>query len=99
MFLYEVILTWRFGQTLGKRMIGIRVRDVVDDRHPTLLRSLARVAMVTYLPTALFGIWLSSGARTLLNLAWGLVVAGSILLRPDGRGVHDLAARTRVVAA
>ena len=97
-FLYEVILTWRFGQTLGKRMIGIRVRDVVDNRPPTLLRSVTRVTMVTYLPTALFGTWLSSGARTLLILAWGLVLAGSILLRPDGRGLHDLAARTRVVA-
>lgn len=97
--MYEAVLTWRFGQTLGKRLLGIRARDVADDRPPTLVRSVARVAVVTGLPTSLVGIWLSAGAGTLLNLAWGLVLAGSVLLRPDGRGFHDLAARTRVVVA
>jgi len=96
--LYEVVLTWRFGQTLGKRMVGIRVRDVAENRAPTFLRSVARVGLVAYLPAALLGTWLDPGARTLLNLTWGLVMAGSVLLRPDGRGYHDLAARTRVVA-
>ena len=98
-FFYEALLTWRFGQTLGKRLLGIRVHDIVDARPPTLLRSVARVLVVTGPPPALVAIWLSADGERSLDLVWGLVLLGSVLLRPEGRGFHDLAARTRVVAA
>ncbi len=97
--LYEVVLTWRFGQTVGKRVLRVRVQDLVSHASPTLLQSVARVVVVTALPVALVGHRLGPETAMALDVVCALVLLGSVLARPDRRGLHDLAARTRVVSA
>ena len=96
---YEVVLTWRFGQTIGKRLLRVRVLDLVGKAPPTLLQSVARVVVVTALPIALIGNRLSPETAASLDAACGLVLLASVVLGPGRRGLHDLAARTTVVAA
>ncbi len=97
--LYEVVLTWRFGQTIGKRVLRVRVQDLVSEAPPALLQSVARVVVVTALPVALVGNRLGEETAMVLDVVCALVLLGSVLARPDRRGLHDLVARTRVVAA
>ncbi len=96
---YEVVLTWRFGQTVGKRALRVRVEDLVSGASPTLLQSVARVVVVTALPVALIGNRLSPDTAMFLDVTCALILLGSVMARPDRRGLHDLAARTRVVSA
>ena len=84
-FLYEVGLTARWGQTLGKRVVGIRVVGP-DGADPGWARATRRfllpfaAAMVPYV---------------------GLPLSLAVFLRaafvPDRRGFHDLFADTKVV--
>ncbi len=98
-FAYEVLLTWRFGQTVGKRLLKVRVRRLDTTGPPDLWHSTARAVVVTALPLALISDRLSSGTGMALDVGAGLVLLAFVLLRPDTRGLHDLAAGTRVVGA
>lgn len=44
--LYEVLMTWRYGATLGKRWLGIAVVRMADLAPPTFGQSLVRWASV-----------------------------------------------------
>ena len=45
LFLYEPVLVWRFGATLGHRAANLRIVDDVSDGPPTFWRSCARFAV------------------------------------------------------
>ncbi len=98
-FLYEVLLTWRFGQTVGKRFLKVRVRRLDAAGPPDLWHSGVRAAVVTALPLILVSDRLSPDTGMALDVGAGLVLLAFVLLRPDARGLHDLAASTRVVPA
>lgn len=98
-FLYEVLLTWRFGQTLGKWFLKVRVRRLETAGPPDLWHSAVRAVVVTALPLVLITDRLSPGAGMALDVGAALVLLAFVLLRPDTRGLHDLAAGTRVVPA
>ena len=69
----HVLLVWLSGQTLGMRVIGLRVVALSDQGPPGLVRAVART----------------------LPLLASLGLTG--FLTRDGRGLHDLAARSLVV--
>jgi len=41
-WLYSVLLHARYGQTLGKRAVGVKVLDISETRLPTLLQAFLR---------------------------------------------------------
>lgn len=81
-WLYETLLTARTGQTVGKRLVAIRVVSA-RDRPPDLGRSAVRS-----LPILLLAV----------PYLWVLCpVAYLWAIQPERRGLHDLVAGTRVV--
>ncbi len=98
-FLYEVMLTWWLGQTIGKRLLRVKVRTLGTPAPPDLWRSAVRTVVVTALPVVLISERLSSEVGVALDFGTAVVLLAFVLLRPDGRGLHDLAAGTRVVPA
>jgi len=76
------------GQTIGKRVVGIRIVNVVDERVPKLVTLLgARYGLVWFV--------------SLIPVVGGLFSLVDILLifRADRRCVHDHIAGTKVVLA
>jgi len=50
-WLYTVLLHARYGQTLGKRVVGVKVLDVSESRIPTLSQALLRDSVYIVLNT------------------------------------------------
>jgi uncharacterized RDD family membrane protein YckC len=48
-WMYSVILHWRYGQTLGKKVMGIKVLDISESRLPTFRQALTRDAIYVFL--------------------------------------------------
>jgi uncharacterized RDD family membrane protein YckC len=91
---YVALAVWnavwlhRYGQTIGKRLLGIRIVRGDGSRA-----SLGRIFALRYLPMALLG--------GLTGHPGGLVKLVDVLciFRDDRRCLHDLIADTRVVRA
>ena len=82
---YDVALTWKFGKTIGKAIVGIEVvqQDGETQKLPVLVwRALAKwiLLSIPYLSALVF-----------------LVLVGMLLFREDRRLIHDLLAKTDVV--
>jgi uncharacterized RDD family membrane protein YckC len=84
-FLVNTYLLKKHGQTVGKRLLGIRIADHPTDAVPPFRRLLLRT-VISFVPV-LFGI-----VGELLSLADTLFIFTS-----DRRCIHDWIARTRVV--
>lgn len=82
---YEVPQTVLYGRTLGKRVAGIRVRPLAEDRLPNWQEGLIRWAVM-----ALGGL-ICSGLFTLLDCLFPLWD------KPWQQALHDKAAKTIVV--
>jgi uncharacterized RDD family membrane protein YckC len=81
---YEPLLTARWGHTVGKHLARVRVVNVSTEQGPSLRQSAVRA-----LPILLLGVpflWLAVP----LTYVWAM-------FNDDRRGLHDLAAGTRVV--
>jgi uncharacterized RDD family membrane protein YckC len=93
--LYEVLGVWLFGQTAGKALVRTRVLDIATGERPAWPSAVIRwavpaaVGLISYL-----GTW-----GLVLGPIGQVVVYGGVLLPPNRRGLHDLAARTVVVLA
>ncbi|CAL9313440.1 RDD family protein [Streptomyces sp. SudanB52_2052] len=85
---YDTVLTARTGQTLGKKLMGLRVVDLDSAGTPSAQNALTRAAVL----------WLPS---TLCCPCLWLVVCGgwSFFNEPYKQGLHDKAAKTVVVSA
>ncbi|GAA3493037.1 hypothetical protein GCM10019016_001350 [Streptomyces prasinosporus] len=84
---YDTFLTARSGQTLGKRLLKLRVADLADGSTPSAQTSLTRAA-VLWLPFAFC-----------CACVWTVIAGGwSFFDRPYKQGLHDKAARTVVVS-
>ncbi|MHB9138566.1 MAG: RDD family protein [Victivallaceae bacterium] len=88
--LYWIVLEWRWsGQTVGKKLMGIRVKDVDGLNllfHQVVVRNLVRAA--DFLPLFYFAgalaAWLDPRSRRLGDLAAGtMVVVSSALPLPE----------------
>lgn len=86
---YDTLMTAKWnGQTLGKRMTGIRVAMLNDGSVPPTSAALMR-ALVLWLP-----------ALICCACLWPLLLLVLILVdKPYKQGLHDKAARTVVVSA
>ena len=84
--LWNAVWLHRYGQTIGKRLLGIRIVRGDGSRA-----SLGRIFALRYLPMALLG-GLGFHLGGLIRLADVLCI-----FRDDRRCLHDLIADTRVV--
>lgn len=85
MFLYMVPQNVRYGRTVGKRVLGIRIRMLAEDRNPRWSEATIRYA-VFGLGTAVAG-----GIFVLVDCLWPLWD------KPWAQALHDKAAKTVVV--
>ncbi|MFE6722065.1 RDD family protein [Streptomyces albidoflavus] len=80
---YDTILTARTGQTVGKRLMHLRVADLHNGATPSTQTSLIR-AVVLWLPFAFC-----------CACVWTIICGGwSFFDRPYKQGLHDKAAKT-----
>jgi uncharacterized RDD family membrane protein YckC len=82
---YEVPQLVRYGRTVGKRVAGIRVRPLAEDRLPTLKEAMIRWAV------AAAGNFVGGGLFILLDDLFPLWD------KPWKQTIHDKAAKTVVV--
>ncbi|MFF4958522.1 RDD family protein [Streptomyces sp. NPDC001222] len=80
---YDTVLISRSGQTIGKRLLNMRVANLADGSNPSVQASLIRAA-VLWLPFAFCCLCI-----------WTAICGGwSFFDRPYKQGLHDKAART-----
>jgi hypothetical protein len=92
--IYYLVLEGGSGASLGKRLMGLRVTSLADDRW--WLRVGLRTAVFN-VPTLVFmGAW-HVQADTLLSLLLTVLLFATARRRNGWTGVHDLLSRTRVV--
>ena len=84
---YDTFMTSSSGQTVGKRLLKMRVANLDNGATPSVQTSLARAA-VLWIPFAFccFCVW------TAISGGW------SYFDRPYKQGLHDKAAKTVVVS-
>jgi uncharacterized RDD family membrane protein YckC len=84
---YDTVLTARTGQTLGKKLLAMRVANLDNGATPSVQNALARAA-VLWIPFAFC-----------CACVWTAVCGGwSFFDRPYKQGLHDKAAKTVVVS-
>ncbi len=88
--LYEVILVRKWGQTLGKRILNIKVVRVTDGNLPDWTASLVRY-LLPVVPLLI--------PVPVVNIALSLTVYLVAVTNPLRRGWHDRAAGTLVIKA
>jgi uncharacterized RDD family membrane protein YckC len=91
---YVIGMTARWGRTVGKFAIEIRVVDALRRRPPTWRQSAARWAAVGWI--SIVAGWVGGGADRPLLLAQVAIYAPA-LWDARGRGLHDRVAGTLVV--
>ncbi|MEU1851854.1 RDD family protein [Streptomyces sp. NPDC019990] len=84
---YDTVLTARTGQTLGKRLLRMRVANLADGATPSVQNALMRAA-VLWIPFA----FCCACVWTAISGGW------SFFDRPYKQGLHDKAAKTVVVS-
>jgi uncharacterized RDD family membrane protein YckC len=84
---YSISLVYRFGQTFGKKMMGLRVVRMDGSRV-----TFARFFFLRYLPLGLIGMIPYIGSLVSL-------VDSVLIFRDSSRCLHDEIADTRVVTA
>jgi uncharacterized RDD family membrane protein YckC len=92
--LYIIVMTWRWGRTVGKFLIEIRVVDA-GRRRPNWRQSIVRWAAVGWIGIAAH--WFGGSANKALLIA-ELAIYVPVLFDPLGRGLHDRLAGTMVVS-
>ena len=96
--LYFVATTRLFGATLGKSILKLQT-TAADGESPLPLPRIVLRYMIVLAPFELNHIAMASEAWPAFIGVYvaGLVLGGSVLLQPEGRGLHDLAVGSRVV--
>jgi uncharacterized RDD family membrane protein YckC len=84
-FLYQVPQNVAWGQTLGKRVLGIRIRLLADDVNPRWPTAIVRWGTYTV------GVLVLSSLFAIVDYLWPLWD------KPWRQALHDKAARTIVV--
>lgn len=86
-FLYEWYMTKTTGQTVGKRLTGLRVAMLSDGSVPTTNAAAARAAIL----------WIPAFC---CSIFWFLIIGITVAFdRPYKQGLHEKAAKTVVVTA
>jgi uncharacterized RDD family membrane protein YckC len=86
------------GQTIGKWLVGTRIVRADNDEVPTLARTLGlRYGTLAIGPVATLAALILNGAILNVFIVFGLIDL-AFIVRRDRRCLHDLIARTKVVA-
>ncbi|WUH93347.1 RDD family protein [Streptomyces sp. NBC_00433] len=86
-FLYEWYMTKSTGQTVGKKLMGLRAAMLSDGSVPTTNSAAARAAIL----------WLPAFC---CSCFWFLIIGITVLFdKPYRQGLHEKAAKTVVVTA
>ncbi|HEX2192446.1 MAG TPA: RDD family protein [Acidimicrobiales bacterium] len=88
--LYEIVLIHSRGQTIGKRIVGVRVVRITDGTLPDWTASVVRY-LLPVVPVLV--------PVPVLNVALSLLIYLVAFVNPLRRGWHDRAAGTIVVKA
>jgi uncharacterized RDD family membrane protein YckC len=101
---YDWLCNARWGRTLGKCVVGIKVVHCGVARRPGVFRSLARKAIIFGVPTAVVGCQLVAvmmdrlaDALVVTMLVWTAIASALSLLLPTRRALHDYLSGTEVV--
>lgn len=103
--LYAIVLHYRFGQTFGKKLVGIKVLDVSETRLPSWRQAVLRdsvwlgLEVLALLLAVVDFVNLEGLGLVLVNasLLWTILEMATMLLSPKRRAIHDLLAGTVVV--
>jgi uncharacterized RDD family membrane protein YckC len=96
---YEILCVWRFGQTVGKRVVRIAVVTAGGAR-PSFVQSVLRYAVKTLQPLVALGRWFAFPTRlayAFAGMLWEVVLLVSIVSNGERRAIHDNVAGTWVV--
>ena len=86
------------GQTLGKWLVGTRIVGANNDEVPTLARTLGlRYGTLAIGVVATSAVLVLNGVILYVFVVFGLIDS-ALIFRRDRRCLHDLIARTKVVA-
>lgn len=86
------------GQTIGKWLVGTRIVRADNDDVPTLARTLGlRYSALALGPTASFSVLVLNPVISYAFIMVALIDI-ALIFRGDRRCLHDLIARTKVVA-
>jgi uncharacterized RDD family membrane protein YckC len=86
------------GQTIGKWLVGTRMVRADNEEVPTLARTLGlRYGTLAIGPVATLAVLVLNGVIPYALVVFGLLDI-ALIFRRDRRCLHDLIARTRVVA-
>ena len=86
------------GQTIGKWLVGTRIVRADNDEVPTLARTLGlRYGTLAIGPVATLAVLVLNGVIPYVLVVFGLIDS-ALIFRRDRRCLHDLIARTKVVA-
>ena len=109
-YTYSVLLHWKYGQTLGKKLCGVRVVDVGETRLLTLEQSFKRdmiPIMISVLGIVLWIFQLITGAMNVgwvaeiildsVGVIWFLLEIFTMLSNDKRRAFHDYLAGSVVV--
>jgi uncharacterized RDD family membrane protein YckC len=103
--LYVILMHWKFGATLGKMAMNLKVVDHGTEGAINLWQSTVReivpliVVLISFVELFVF----KSISFTLSNFAdnvnswWALIEIGTALFNPKRRALHDFMAKTIVV--
>ncbi|MBL1080392.1 RDD family protein [Streptomyces actinomycinicus] len=86
---YDTLTTAKWGRTLGKKLLSLRVANLTDGSTPTARTSFVRALVLwgpSVVPCCFFSLW------------WIVSSAWSFFDKPYKQGIHDKAARTVVVS-
>jgi uncharacterized RDD family membrane protein YckC len=110
--IYSITLHYKYGQTIGKWVAGVKVLDIGETRKLTLHQSIYRdgfYLLVSVLGTFYYGFLLtrSNNAENILSeyssfsynpvFWWNLIELVSMLINSKRRAVHDFLAKSVVV--
>jgi uncharacterized RDD family membrane protein YckC len=93
---YEILSVWRFGQTVGKRVVRVAV-VTAGGSHPSLVQSVLRYVVKTLQPLVALGRWFAFPTRLAYAFAdtiWEATLLVSIVSNRERRAIHDNVADT-----
>lgn len=112
-FMYTIYFHWKTGQTIGKKIMKVKVMDVSEENGLTLKQAFLRDSVYMALQIAgmvlIFSNIISLGAYSdvgiepynaylsYLSLAWFLIEIITMFSNEKGRALHDMIAGTVVI--
>jgi uncharacterized RDD family membrane protein YckC len=94
--IYETVALARYGTTIGKKALHIRISpDPESMTRPTVVQAALRVGTRYLLPVSLLSLVFEPAWFVLF--AWAIYLLFTVMKDPDRRGLHDNVAGTSVV--